>query len=158
MCGSGLPVLARLSVPSTVKGGMLLCCFVMLSETVMFMSQTVVCVGFLIALVITLGINTPVPFGDWNPRGICPYIFFWSAYQLSGVLFLWAVVVTITPNQSLSYLPQALPPPKTLCVRQPRHSGNLWRKWFEKLCSLGIYEGDCDVTEWTEVIYCCDAI
>ena len=33
-------------------------------------AQSVACVGFLIALVIVLGINAPSSFGSWNPAGM----------------------------------------------------------------------------------------
>ena len=33
-------------------------------------AQSVTCVGFLIALVIVLGVNAPAPFGSWNPAGM----------------------------------------------------------------------------------------
>ena len=33
-------------------------------------AQSVACVGFLIALIIVLGVNAPASFGSWNPAGM----------------------------------------------------------------------------------------
>lgn len=33
-------------------------------------AQSVVCIGFLIGLVIVLGVNAPASFGSWNPAGL----------------------------------------------------------------------------------------
>lgn len=33
-------------------------------------AQSVTCVGFLIGLVIVLGVNAPASFGSWNPVGM----------------------------------------------------------------------------------------
>lgn len=33
-------------------------------------AQSVVCIGFLIALIIVLGVNAPASFGSWNPAGM----------------------------------------------------------------------------------------
>lgn len=33
-------------------------------------AQSVTCIGFLIGLVIVLGVNAPASFGSWNPGGM----------------------------------------------------------------------------------------
>lgn len=35
-------------------------------------AQSVACVGFLVAMLIVLGINAPANFGSWNPAGTPP--------------------------------------------------------------------------------------
>ena len=38
-------------------------------------AQSVVCIGFLVAMLIVLGINAPASFGSYNPAGIPDFLY-----------------------------------------------------------------------------------